>query len=184
MNLMDRLSRIKERPTRASLVWNERTEPVAREAPVPNLVSVNGKLTIRPCAASTPNDRRIVFVDFCPGGVVVNRLDIAWLQQGICTYDHFSSEEQWEAFQSIRVGDRIVMKRDFVASQTSRLCAHGRVVGWDLNENRDRVLLVDWSDERGQIEVPLITCNNLLKIQNIDEVEATMPAPFRGWLAS
>jgi len=36
-----------------------------------------------------------------------------------------------------------VMKRDLLTSQTTRLYAHGRVVALELNENRDRVLIVD-----------------------------------------
>ena len=175
MSLTDRLARIKERPTRPSLVWNERTEREASDAPVVSTASVKDRLTRAARVVSAPNVRRIVFVDFCPGGVVVNRRDIAWLQQGICTFDYFSSEEQWETFQSIVVGDLIVMKRDLATSRTTRLYAHGRVVAWDLDENRDRVLLVNWSHEQVQIEVPLISCNNMVKIQGIGEVQAAMP---------
>ena len=74
------------------------------------------------------------------------------------------------------------MKRDVSFTQTTRLYAHGRVVAWDLNENRDRVLLVNWSHEQAQIEVPLISCNNMVKIQGIGEVEAAMPMQFWEWL--
>ena len=183
MSLTDRLARIKERPTRPSLVWNERTEREANDAPVVCLASVKEKLARAARSVSAPNVRRIVFVEFCPAGVVVNRQDIAWIQQGICTFNHFSREEQWETFQSIVVGDLIVMKRDLAIGQTTRLYAHGRVIAWDLDENRDRVLLVNWSHEQGQIEVPLISCNNMVKIQDIGEVEAAMPMQFWEWLA-
>lgn len=183
MSLTDRLARIKERPTRPSLIWNERTEREASEGSVVSLASVKDKLARAARAAAAPNVSRIVFVDFCPGGVVVNRLDIPWLQQGICTFDYFSSEEQWETFQSIVVGDLIVMKRDVSFTRTTRLYAHSRVVAWDLNENRDRVLLVNWSHEQGQIEVPLISCNNMVKIQGVSEVQSAMPMQFWEWLA-
>ena len=183
MSLTDRLARIKERPTRPSLVWNDRTERATSEASVVSLARVKDRFARPARVVSAPDVRRIVFVDFCPGGVVVNRLDISWIQQGICTFDYFSSEEQWETFQSIVVGDLIVMKRDVSFTQTTRLYAHGRVIARDLNENRDRVLLVNWSHDQGQIEVPLIACNNMVKIQGIGEVQAAMPMQFWEWLA-
>ena len=183
MSLTDRLAMIKERPTRPSFVWTERTAREVSETQVVELASVKDRLAGRARRIAPPDVRRIVFVDFCPGGVVVNRMDVGWLQQGICTFDHFSSEEQWETFQSIVVGDLIVMKRDLAISQTTRLYAHGRVVAWDLDENRDKVLLVNWSHEQGQIEVPRIHCNNMVKIQDIGQVEAAMPMHFWEWLA-
>jgi hypothetical protein len=183
MSLSDRLARIRERPTRPSFVWTERTARDVSETQVVDLASVKDRLARRARPTAPPDVQRIVFVDFCPGGLVIKRLDVAWLQQGICTFDHFSSEEQWETFQSIVVGDLIVMKRDLATSQTTRLYAHGRVVAWELDEKRDRVLLVNWSHERGQIEVPRIRCNNMVKIQDIDEAEAVMPTQFWEWLA-
>lgn len=184
MSLANRLARIRERPTRPTLIWTDRTEHEVSGSTVVSLASVKDRLSGVARRTSAPHDRRVVFVDFCPGGVVINRLDVGWLQQGICTFDYFSSEEQWETFQSIVVGDLIVMKRDLSLTKTTRLYAHGRVVAWDLNENRDRVLLVNWSHEQGQIEVPLITCNNMVKIQEIGEVEAAMPMEFWEWLAA
>ena len=184
MLLSNRLERIKERPTRPNLVWNERTHQEVNDTSAVTLAGVKDRLARVARRTSAPNDQRIVFVDFCPGGVVLNRLDIGWLQQGICFFDHFSCEEQWETFQSIMVGDLIVMKRDSQISQTTRLYAHGRVIASELNENRDRVLLVNWSQDQDQIEVPMIRCNNMVKIQDIDEVEAEMPIDFWHWLAS
>ncbi len=182
MSLSNRLALIKERPTGPRLAWTDKTsnEMLARAAlDRPGFMERNARAARLKAA---PNDRRIVFVDFCPGGVVVQRLDIGWIKQGICTFDHFSSEEQWETFQSISMGDLIVMKRDLLISQSTRLYAHGRVVGLDLNENRDRVLIVDWSQEQDQIEVPRVVCNNMVKIQEIGEVEAAMPVEFWHWL--
>ena len=189
MSLTNRLASIKERPTGPRLVWNEQTS-----------IAVNARRTLaRPLVKqdmddarlariarlnAAPHDHRMVFVDFCPGGVVVGRLDVGWLQQGICTFEFFSSEEQWETFQSISMGDLVVMKRDLQISQTTRLYAHGRVVGLDLNEKRDRVLLVNWHHDQDQIEVPLIRCNNMVKIQDIDEGETAMPREFWHWLAN
>ena len=182
MSLSNRLALIKERPTGPRLAWTDKTsnEMLARAAlDAPGFMERNAR-SARLKAA--PNDRRIVFVDFCPGGVVVQRLDIGWIQQGICTFDHFSSEEQWETFQAVSMGDLIVMKRDLLISQTTRLYAHGRVVALELNENRDRVLIVNWSHDQDQIEVPRIVCNNMVKIQEIDDVEAAMPVEFWRWL--
>ena len=183
MGLTNRLASIMERPTGARLAWTDRTSGdiipwgVIDGAAGKERNARNARLKV------APNDRRVVFVDFCPGGVVVGRLDVGWIQQGICTYGFFSSEEQWETFQSISMGDLIVMKRDIAVTQTTRLYAHGRVVGLELNESRDRVLLVDWSHEQDQIEVPMVVCNNMVKIQDIAEVEAAMPIDFWRWLA-
>ena len=188
MSLTNRLALIKERPTGQRLVWNDRTShEVVRDTAIPRSV-VNRDIPMAGAARIArlnvaPNDRRVVFVDFCPGGVVLGRLDVGWLQQGICTFDFFSSEEQWETFQSVSMGDHIVMKRDLQIGQTTRLYAHGRVLALELNENRDRVLMVDWSHEQDQIEVPLIRCNNMVKIQEIGDVEAAMPIEFWRWLA-
>lgn len=182
MSLSNRLALIRERPTGPRLAWTDQTtnELLARAALDGAAFRERDARAARLKAA--PHDRRIAFVDFCPGGVVVQRLDIGWIQQGICTFDYFSSEEQWETFQSISMGDLIVMKRDLLISQTTRLYAHGRVVALELNENRDRVLIVEWSHEQDQIEVPRVVCKNMVKIQDIDEVEAAMPVEFWHWL--
>jgi len=182
MGLSNRIAIIRERSVGSRLAWTDRTSNEMLAGAALDIAAFRERdaRTVRLKAA--PKDRRIVFVDFCPGGVVVQRLDIGWLQQGICTFDHFSSEEQWETFQSISMGDLIVMKRDLLTSQTTRLYAHGRVVALELNENRDRVLIVDWSHEQDQIEVPRVVCNNMVKIQGIEEVEASMPVEFWCWL--
>ncbi len=189
MRLTNRLASIKERPTGPRLVWNEQTSNAvnasrARVRPFITTEVDQARLSRIARLSAAPDDRRVVFVDFCPGGVVVGRLDIGWLQQGICTFEFFSSEEQWETFQSISIGDLLVMKRDLQITQTTRLYAHGRVIGMDLNESRDRVLLVNWHYEQDQIEVPLIRCNNMVKIQDIQEVESAMPVEFWQWLAN
>lgn len=178
MSLTNRLASIIDRPTGPRLPSSD-VMPWA----VIDGVALKERNAGKARLLVAPNDRRIVFVDFCPGGVVVGRLDVGWIQQGICTYEHFSSEEQWETFQSISMGDLIVMKRDIVVTQTTRLYAHGRVIGLELNESRDRVLLVDWSHEQAQMEVPMIVCNNMVKIQDIEDVEAAMPIDFWRWLA-
>jgi len=182
MSLSNRLALIKERLTGPRLAWTDlNSEELLARASADRARSRERNARAARLKAA-PNDRRIVFIDFCPGGVVVQRLDIGWIQQGICTFDYFSSEEQWETFQSISMGDLIVMKRDLLTSQTTRLYAHGRVVALELNENRDRVLIVDWSHEQDQIEVPRVVCNNMVKIQGIEEVEASMPVEFWCWL--
>jgi len=186
MSLTNRLASIRDRPTGPRLVWNEQTSNalIARSSMDTALKVERNARDLRDARMRVaPYDRRIVFVDFCPGGVVVHRLDVGWIQQGICTFEYFSSLEQWETFQSISMGDLIVMKRDLKISQTTRLYAHGRVIGLELNENRDKVLLVNWVHEQEQIEVPMVVCHNMVKIQDIDEVEAAMPLKFWQWLS-
>ena len=74
----------------------------------------------------TPHGKRIVFVDFCPGGVMCNRQDVDWINQGICAYETFATEDQKQLFDSIRIGDVLVMKTDRPTSleTTKRIRAH------------------------------------------------------------
>ena len=148
MSLPQRLARIRARASESSLVWTERTaiEMFQKPRAVARISSFDALRQARLKVA--PNDQRIIFVDFCPGGVVFNRLDIGWILQSICTLDRFASDEQWEMFESIREGDLLVMKRSQPSSRTMRLHAHGRVVGVDFSDKGDRVFLVNWSHEQ------------------------------------
>lgn len=130
----------------------------------------------------TPGGQRIVFVDFCPGGVMCNRQDVGWIQQGICAFETFASEEQKALFESIRTGDLLIMKKDLAPASVMRLQAHGRVTGFDLNEEGDRVLLVEWSHEHGQMEAPSMGVGKLVSMPDVADIQSTMPLEFWRWL--
>jgi len=130
----------------------------------------------------TPGGHRIVFVDFCPGGVISNRQDVAWIQQGICAFDRFATDDQKELFDSIRIGDLLVMKKDLAPTSAMRLHAHGRVVGFDLSEEGERILLVNWSHEHGQMQAPCVGVGKLVSMPDVAAIKATMPLEFWRWL--
>jgi hypothetical protein len=133
-------------------------------------------------AVAMEKTRYIVFIGFCPGGSVRNRLDIAWKQQGICTFEYFSSDDQFEKFVSIRVGDLIVLRKRQQIGKTMRLYGHGRVTARDLSNSGDRILQVKWSEQRDEIVVPLMSCNEAINVRDIIKVEAVMPLEFWDWL--
>ena len=126
--------------------------------------------------------RRMVFVDFCPGGVVANRQDVPWLQQGICAYDFFADEEQRNLFGSIAIGDLLIMKKDEIPKKTMLLTAHGPVTGMGVSDEGERVLHVSWSHEYGQTEAPAFGFGKLVCIPDVEMVNQTMPVSFWRWL--
>ena len=130
----------------------------------------------------TPHGQRIVFVDFCPGGVMCNRQDVDWINQGICAYETFATEDQKQLFDSIRIGDVLVMKKDLAPASVMLLQAHGRMTGFDHTEEGDRILQVDWSHEHGQIETPAMGVGKLVTMPDVAEIQSTMPLEFWRWL--
>jgi hypothetical protein len=182
MTLPNRFAKIKDRATGPRPVWDERSAIEANTKPVV-VQDMEADRAIRQARTlKALRDRRIVFVDFCPGGVVMNRQDVGWIQQGICTYEFFANDEQFEMFQSISIGDLLVMKKTQQSTKSMRLHAYGRVFGFDLSENRDRILLVNWTHEQGQIEVPLMESEDMVSIHDILSVQAGMPLEFWDWL--
>ncbi len=131
---------------------------------------------------STPGSRRIVFIDFCPGGVFSNRRDVSWIQQGICSFASFATKDQRDLFESIRIGDVLVMKQDLLSASVMRVHAHGRVVGLDVSEEGRRILRVDWSHGQGQIEVPAMGVREMVSMPDAVRVKKTMPLEFWRWL--
>ena len=132
--------------------------------------------------APSPGGRRIVFVDFCPGGVVSSRQDVPWIQQGICTYESMGSEEQRSLFETIAIGDLLIMKKDEAGSKLMRLHAHGRVTRLDVSDEGDRILHVNWSHEHGQMDAPSFGLGKLVCIPDIATIKETMPMSFWRWL--
>ena len=182
MSFNSRVARIKDRESSPKPEWNDRTLFEMPQRALFGLDVREPEAARREPKVDAFSARRIVFVDFCPGGVVCNRQDVAWIQQGVCTFETFSSDEQWEVFQSIAIGDLLVMKRSVHFTRTMLLHAWGRVFGCDLTEKRDRVLLVNWSHEQGQIEVPLLDRDDMMLSCEPGAVQEFMPEAFWDWL--
>lgn len=131
---------------------------------------------------TTPSDKYIVFMGFCPGADFDNRLDIGWREQGVCTFVFHESDQQSERFDSIWPGDLIVLKKRHRFGETMQLFGYGRVVGFKYDPDGHRVLQMDWSDQQEIIELPLMGCNSTVDIRTIEQVEAQMPTGFFDWL--
>jgi hypothetical protein len=182
MSLAVRLDQIKNRGLDARVVWNERTALSWRPRVGFGFNRQIERALRPPPAKWSAKDLRIVFLDFCPGGVLRNRLDIDWIQGGFCAYEFFSSDAQWELFQSIAIGDLLVIKRTRKFDSATRLHAYGRVFGLDVSDKGERVLKVDWAHEQEQIDVPPFQTDEKVVIHNVTTLQATMPPAFWAWL--
>ena len=182
MSVNNRIARIKAGGAASSMEWNERSVFEASQRAAVGIDVREPEIARFGPKSVTVNLRRIVFVDFCPGGVVGNRQDVSWIKQGVCTYESFANDEQWELFQSIEIGDLLVMKKTTQHTRTMLLQAYGKVFGYDLTERRDRVLLVNWSYEKGQLEVPLMGGDNMVVSYAPGDVMGVMPTDFWRWL--
>lgn len=129
-----------------------------------------------------PLDDHIVFMGFCPGATLENRLDTEWKKTGTCTFIFLESKYQLERFNNIWPGDLIVLKKRQSFGKTMQLYGHGRVTGVKYDPNGNRYLLLSWSSQEQVIEVPLMACNSTVDIKTIEQVEAEMPESFYTWL--
>lgn len=132
--------------------------------------------------SAQPTDDHIVFMGFCPGATLDNRLDIDWKKTGTCTFTFLDSEHQLERFNNIWPGDLIVLKKRQVFGKTMQLYGHGRVTGVKHDSQGNRYLLMNWSSQEQVIEVPLMGCNSTVDVRTIEQVEAKMPESFYTWL--
>jgi len=131
---------------------------------------------------TSPTDKTMVFMGFCPGADFDNRQDIAWKDKGICTFIYYDSAIQVERFSNIWPGDLIILKKRHVIGKTMKLYGHGRVTGVQYNQDNRRFLEMNWSSQNEIIEVPLMACNATVDIRTIEQVEADMPDAFFKWL--
>lgn len=132
---------------------------------------------------ASPIDTYIVFMGFCPGADISNRLDTEWKAQGICRFDYLESEIQAERFNRVRVGDVVVLKKRELFGKTMNLYGHGRVAGIEHDLENIRFLKMLWSPQSQVIEVPLMGCNSTVDVRAMEAVEAEMPEKFFTWLA-
>lgn len=131
---------------------------------------------------ATPSDREIIFMGFCPGADVANRLDFEWKAKGICTFVYWESEHQRERFEAIRPGDLIVLKKRHQFGKTMLVSGHGRVKAVRRDDQGRPFLEMDWASQEEVLEVPLMACNSTIDVRSIDQVEAQMPEAFFDWL--
>lgn len=129
-----------------------------------------------------PLDSYALFMGFCPGADFNDRLDIEWKAKGICRFDYLESTQQLERFNSICVGDLVVLKKREQFGKTMKLFGHGRVKSIAYDENNIRYLVMDWSAQSEVIEVPLMGCNSTVDVRSIEAVEGEMPDEFWDWL--
>ena len=71
----------------------------------------DAKAVIDAIDQSTPADKTMVFMGFCPDADMENRLDIEWKEKGICTFIFLESEQQLARFNNIWPGDLIILKK-------------------------------------------------------------------------
>lgn len=141
---------------------------------------LEAKIVLEAIDQASPADDQVVFMGFCPGASLANRLDIEWRRDGICTFIY--SPPQVERFNSISPGDLIVLKKRQTFGKTMQLFGHGRVSGIDHDPEGNRFLRMNWAAQSRVIEVPLMGCNSTVDTRSIAQVEAEMPEEFYVWL--
>lgn len=129
-----------------------------------------------------PADSYVLFMGFSPDADFNNRLDIEWKAKGICRFDYLESTHQLERFNSICVGDLVILKKREKFGETMKLFGYGRVKSIAYDESNVRYLIMDWSDQSEVIEVPLMGCNSTVDVRSIQAVENEMPQEFWDWL--
>ena len=142
------------------------------------------KVIIEAINIATPSDTYILFMGFCPDANIANRLDLEWREKSICTFDWEESEGQMAAFQEVRAGDLVVLKKIQVFGKTMEVSGHGRVKSIAKDENGHNYLIMDWSAQQETLEVPLMACNSTVNIKSMETVEDQMPEEFFEWLNS
>ena len=133
---------------------------------------------------ASPTDSYILFMGFCPGGEVKNRLDLSWKGKGICRFDYFESKQQVERFNTICTGDLVVLKKTETFGKTMGLYGHWRVISISYDAGSIRYLNVDWADQSEVIVTPLMGCTSTVDIKLIEVVEDYMPEEFYDWLGT
>lgn len=133
---------------------------------------------------TSPQDKEIVFMGFCPGANIENRMDTEWKEKGVCTFVFWESEQQRERFENIWPGDLLVLKKRQQFGKTMQLYGHGRVTGIKHDGDGLRYLEMKWSKQEQVIAVPLMACNSTVDVRSIERVEDEMPPEFFSWLDS
>jgi hypothetical protein len=126
-----------------------------------------------------------VFMGFCPGADFENRLDLDWIERGLCTFDFIESEHQLKRFADIMVGDTMILKKRQEFGKTMLLFGHGKVK--ELRNRKSdglRYLMMDWSKQNEILEVPLMGCNSTVDVRSLAVVEKELHEDFWKWLGT
>jgi len=145
-------------------------------------------LVLEAIRQAKPRDLYYVFMGFCPNADLSNRVDGKWREQGICSinlWESAGSERQAADFMSIKKGDLIILKKNQKIGETMRLSGFGRVTG--IRSSTDptavgNVLVMDWSPQTAEIDVPFMGCTATVNLRDVDKVDKVMPHEFRDWL--
>jgi len=137
---------------------------------------------LRAIDSAVAKDASMIFMGFCPNAEIANRLDTTWKAQGICTFDFDESTTQMNTFRNICSGDLIILKKVEKFGKTMRLFGHGRVKTTKEGADGRRYLLMDWSTQDRDIEVPLMGCQSTVNLRTMENVEAEMTPEFFVWL--
>lgn len=135
-----------------------------------------------------PRDLYYVFMGFCPNADLSNRVDGKWREQGICSinlWESAGSERQAAEFMSIKVGDLVILKKNQKIGETMRLSGFGRVTGIRASTDPtavDNVLIMDWSPQTAEIDVPFMGCTATVNLRDVEKVDKIMPQEFQDWL--
>jgi hypothetical protein len=128
-------------------------------------------------------DRNIVFMDFCLGGVLRNRLDLDWKKWGNCTFEFQPGNDQLQTFNSIPEGALIILKKAQQIGETMRLYGHGRVSSVTYLPSSGNILHMDWSKEQKyEIEIPIMGCVNAVNVVEKNSLDKRELQEFWDWL--
>ncbi len=128
-------------------------------------------------------DRNIVFMDFCPGGVLRNRLDLDWKKWGNCTFEFQPGNDQLQTFNSIPEGALVILKKVQQVGETMRLYGHGRVNSVTHLPSSGNILHMDWlKEQKYEIEIPILGCVNSVNFVAKDSLDKRELQEFWDWL--
>lgn len=138
---------------------------------------------LRALAQSARRDKRVVFMSFCPGGVLRNRVDQDWKKWGNCTFEFDGGNGQLENYNSIVEGDLVVLKKIQRIGETMRLHGQGRVREITTLSNGGNILHMDWMQTNlYELEVPLLGCGRAVNFVETSRLVEGMPQAFWDWL--
>lgn len=124
----------------------------------------------------------ILFMGFCPGAKIENRLDTYWKEKEICRFDFLLSKSQLVRFENVYVDDLIILKKREKFGKTMKLYGHGRVKSIMYDQNGIRYFNMKWSKQHDIIEVPLLGANSTVDIRSMKRIQDEMPEEFFSWV--
>ncbi len=138
---------------------------------------------LRALTQSAQRDGRMVFMSFCPGGVLRNRVDQDWKTWGNCTFEFDGGDGQLETFNAIVEGDLVVLKKPQRIGETMQLYGQGRVREITVLSKSGNILHMDWVQNNAYAaEVPMLGCERAVTFVETSRLVEEMPQAFWDWL--